>query len=437
MFGYYIDLAWRSLRRSSGLTALMVLAIGFGVGACMTTWSVFRAASGDPIPWKSSRLFVPQIEIWGPSGRSADGEPPDALAYTDAVALMRDHRATLQSAIYGIGVSVFPSTPGQHPATVGGYAVSSEFFPMLDVPFLFGHGWTPQDDASAATVVVISRALNDRVFGGRDSVGRVLEVGRHDYRVVGVLDDWNPQPVFYDVFGTGGYTREGPGLFMPFNRAIAASIENGRTACDQEPIQPGFAGLQRSDCVWITYLAQLDSAAEVHAYRQYLDDYARQLKRTGRLQGMVNNRLRNLPAFLDAQRVVPGDTRVSFLVSLGLLLVCLVNTIGLLLAKFLRRSGEIGVRRALGASRSAIYAQFLTEAGMIGVVGGVLGLALTGLGVLAIGAVLQPRLAALAQVDGRLLATTLVVAVLCTVLAALYPTYRAARVQPAWQLKSD
>jgi putative ABC transport system permease protein len=128
---------------------------------------------------------------------------------------------------------------------------------------------------------------------------------------------------------------------------------------------------------------------------------------------------------------------VSFLVSLGLLLVCLVNTIGLLLAKFLRRSSEIGVRRALGASRSAIYAQFLTEAGMIGVVGGVLGLALTGLGVLAIGAVLQPRLAALAQVDGRLLATTLVVAVLCTVLAALYPTYRAARVQPAWQLKSD
>ena len=75
-FPYHLDLAWRSLRRSPGLTALMVLAIGFGVGACMTTWSVFRAASGDPIPWKSSRLFVPQIEIWGPSGRSADGEPP-------------------------------------------------------------------------------------------------------------------------------------------------------------------------------------------------------------------------------------------------------------------------------------------------------------------------------------------------------------------------
>jgi putative ABC transport system permease protein len=437
MFAYYLQLAIRSLKRSPGLTALMVLAIGFGVAACMTTWSVFRAASGDPIPWKSSRLFVPQLEIWGSSGRSADGEPPDALAYADAMALLHDHRATLQSAIYGIGVSVFPSRPAQHPGTVGGYAVTSEFFPMLNVPFLYGHGWNTQEDTGAAAAVVISRALNDRAFGGVNSVGRVLNIGRHDYRVVGVLDDWNPQPVFYDVFGSGGYTRDGPDLLLPFNRAIAANIKNGRTACDKEPAEPGFAGLQQSDCVWITYIAELADATQVQAYRQYLDDYARQLQRAGRLQGPVNNRLRDLPAFLNAERVVPGDTRVSFLVALGLLIVCLVNTVGLLLAKFLRRSGEIGVRRALGAPRTAIYGQFLTESAVIGVAGGVLGLLLTGAGVLGIRLVLQPRLAALAQVNGGLLITTLAVAVLCTVLAGLYPCFRAARVQPAWQLKSD
>ena len=54
------------------------------------------------------------------------------------VALMRDHRAAKQSAIYGIGPAVFPPAPGQHPSTVGGYAVYGEFFPMLDVPFLYG-----------------------------------------------------------------------------------------------------------------------------------------------------------------------------------------------------------------------------------------------------------------------------------------------------------
>ena len=68
----------------------------------------------------------------------------------------------------------------------------------------------------------------------------------------------------------------------------------------------------------------------------------------------------------------------------GFLLVCLLNTVGLLLAKFLRRSGEIGVRRALGASRRAIFAQCLVEAGAVGLVGGVLGLGLALLGLWAV-----------------------------------------------------
>ncbi len=109
----------------------------------------------------------------------------------------------------------------------------------------------------------------------------------------------------------------------------------------------------------------------------------------------------------------------------------------MLLAKFLRRSSEIGVRRALGAPRAAIYAQFLTEGGMIGLAGGVLGLVLTGIGVASVGLVLPRDIASLARLDVSLLFTTLVVAVLAAVLAALYPTFRAARVVPAWQLKSN
>jgi len=100
MFGYYLELALRSLKRSPGLTALMVLSIGFGVAASMTTYSVFRAVSGDPIPWKSSKLFVPQVDMRGPTGRDATGEPPTAMDYADAVTLMRAHRAELQSAMY-------------------------------------------------------------------------------------------------------------------------------------------------------------------------------------------------------------------------------------------------------------------------------------------------------------------------------------------------
>ncbi|HEU4857011.1 MAG TPA: ABC transporter permease, partial [Rhodanobacteraceae bacterium] len=66
MLAYYLDLALRSLKRNPALTALMVVAIGFGVAASMITYSVFRAVSGNPIPDKSAQLFTPQIDSWGP-----------------------------------------------------------------------------------------------------------------------------------------------------------------------------------------------------------------------------------------------------------------------------------------------------------------------------------------------------------------------------------
>src|SRR3546814_5873554 len=69
--------------------------------------------------------------------------------------------------------------------------------------------------------------------------------------------------------------------------------------------------------------------------------------------------------------------------------VCLLNTVGLLLAKFLRRSGEVGVRRALGASRREIFMQCLVEAGVVGMAGGIVGQALAWLGLWAVRQ--QPR----------------------------------------------
>ena len=438
MLTYYIELAVRSLKRSPGLTLLMVLTIGFGVAASMTTYSVFRAVSGDPIPWKSSQLFVPQIDMWGPTGRGADGEPPDAMDYTDAMKLMRDHRAKLQSAMYQISPSIVPADASKHPVNTSGHAVSSEFFPMLDVPFLYGNGWSADDDAQRAAVVVISSKLNQKLFGGANSVGKTIDIEGKDYRVVGVLDNWNPQPRFYDVVNSGGFSTGLDDVFLPFDRAISLGMaNNGNTNCNAIPKESGFVGLQHSSCVWIAFMAELDDAASAAAYRQYLDGYAHQQQQSGRFAWAPNNRLRNLPDWLDAEHVVPSDTKVSLLVALGLLIVCLVNTAGLLLAKFLRRSSEIGVRRALGAQRNSIYAQFLTEAGMVGMAGGVLGLLLTGVGVLSVGWVLPKEIATLAHVDFVLLALTLVIAVLATLLAGLYPTFRASRVQPAWQLKSN
>lgn len=108
MFAYYFQLGLRSLRRNPALTALMVMAIGFGVAASMITYSVFRAVSGNPIPEKSTQLFTPQIDSWGPQ-QNLKGEPPEALNYVDAMALMHAHQAKRQTLLYPIQLSVLPS----------------------------------------------------------------------------------------------------------------------------------------------------------------------------------------------------------------------------------------------------------------------------------------------------------------------------------------
>src|SRR5580704_9226617 len=102
MFNYYFGLALRSLRRNTVLTLLMVVTIGVGIGASMTTLTVFRAMDADPLPHKSKQLFAPQIDNWGPGehGLEEGDKIPDQLSYIDAMALMRAHVAPHQVASY-------------------------------------------------------------------------------------------------------------------------------------------------------------------------------------------------------------------------------------------------------------------------------------------------------------------------------------------------
>lgn len=436
MFAHYLSLGLRSLRRNPVLTLLMVMSIGLGVAASMTTWSVFRAVSGNPIPDKSAQLFVPQIDNWGRNDITLNGEPPQALSYRDAIALMQAHVAPRQTALYPVRYALTPSRIGREPFKVQGHAVYADFFPMFEAPFLFGSGWTHAEDEAHAGSVVISRRLNDKVFGGADSVGRTLNLGGHDFRVSGVLGDWNPQPRFYDVINRTPFGEQ-EDIFVPFTRAVDLHTQtNGNNACKANAA-PGWDGWLHSECVWIAFWAELPDAAAVNRYRSFLEGYAAEQKRSGRFDWPPRPQLRNLVQWLDYTRVVPAETPVSLMVSAGFLLVCLVNAIGLMLAKFMRRAPEIGVRRALGASRHAIYLQFLAEAAIVGAAGGVVGLMFTGVGMLGVGVVFVPEIAQLAHMDVALVALTVATAIVVTVLAAFYPTWRAAQVQPAWQLKSN
>jgi putative ABC transport system permease protein len=434
MFGYYVQLGLRSLRRNPVLTLLMVLVIAVGVAASMTSYAVFRVTSGDPIPEKSSQLYIAQIDNYGPD--NTDGDPLPWLTWRDATALLSAHRAKRQTPLYPLSVSIVPDDPNTMASPARGYAVQADMFPMFDVPFLFGAPWSAADDAGSARVVVIGKSLNDRTFGGANSVGREIDLEGTRFRVVGVTDYWDARPRFFDLDSKKGFGDLGE-IYMPFSRAIADGREPaGGNVCNR-PSQPGWDNFVHSECIFISFWAELPDAASAAAYRQFLHDYSAEQTRSGRFTWAPNVRLRNVMDWLDFRKVVPAEARMSVLVSAAFLVICLVNVIGLLLAKFMRRAPEIGIRRALGASRGAIYTQFLLEAASVGLAGGVLGVMLTALGTLCIGAVFDPSIADLVHMSVPLLGLTVLVALASTLVAAFYPTWRASRVQPAWQLKAS
>jgi hypothetical protein len=109
VFGYYLNLAIRSLKRNTVLTVLMVAAVGVGIGVCMTALTTLRAMSGNPIPDKSSHLFVPDINAWDPV-RGKPGAADSQFSYRDATALLKAHRGVHQVAMYQAVLNV--STPG-------------------------------------------------------------------------------------------------------------------------------------------------------------------------------------------------------------------------------------------------------------------------------------------------------------------------------------
>ena len=435
MFAYYFGLALRSFRRNRVLTALMVLAIALGIGASMTTLVVFRTLSGDPIPHKSDQLHYVRMDP-RPMDDYVPGEEPAAqLTRLDSETLLREARADRQAVMSAGTVVVEPETEGLTPFVLQARYTSADFFPMFDTPFRSGGGWRREDDEARARVAVISAAMSERLFGGGDPIGRELRLNRTAFRIVGVLDDWRPTPRFYDM--TSGEFTDTEDVFLPFSTSRDLRLPTqGSMGCWAENTDPeGSTGLN-APCTWLQYWVELDTPARAADYRAYLQNYVVQQRAAGRFERPTPPSLTPLMEWLDENEVVPADVRLQVWLALGFLAVCLLNTVGLLLAKFLRRGGEIGVRRALGASRGSIFAQCLVEAGTVGVAGGIAGI---GLALLGLWAVRQQPVdyAALAQMDAPMLLATLAMALGASLLAGVLPAWRAMQVTPAIQLKSQ
>ncbi|HLI19115.1 MAG TPA: ABC transporter permease [Rhodanobacteraceae bacterium] len=436
MFAYYLDLALRSFRRNPVLTALMVLALGLGIGASITTLTVLKLLSGDPLPQKSARIFTPLLDPTPADGSATPAYMPrwwgNLMTYTDAMNLLSAHQAERQAVVSLVKAKIAPSQAGAYPFYSNGVMTTADFFAMFDAPFEYGGGWSAQDGENRAPVAVIAARLNDKLFEGKDSVGRTVRVNGHDYRVVGVLKPWAPQPRFYALALGGTSYGMGDGVFLPLLSARADHMNPENYSCWESGAN--LQRLETAPCAWVSIWIELAHASDARAYTTFLSNYAHQQVALGRFSD-PKVWFYDLMGYLQEQQVVPDDVQMQTYLAFGFLLICIVGTVGLLLAKCLGRSHEIGTRRALGASRAAIFAQFMVESGMVGIAGGVLGLLFAEIGLWEIRH--EPvQYAHLAHLDPTMFLATFVVALVASLVAGLLPALRACLVAPAPQLKS-
>ncbi|KAB8174006.1 FtsX-like permease family protein [Lysobacter maris] len=435
MLAYSVKIATRSLMRNKMISALMVVALAIGIGAAMTTLTLSRALSGDPLPGRSDGIFRVQLDAEPMRGHVAGGEPTKYLTRRDAEQLLAENRADEQAVMAAGVVGI------EHPRIATGVAISaarytsSGVFRMFAPPFLYGGGWGTAEDDARSRVTVISRKLNDRLFGGANSIGEILSLDGQSFRVIGVFDDWRPVPRFYDL--SGDPFAEPEAVFMPYATAVDLELKpNGSTVCwgDVDALAGG-AIAPNAPCAWLQYWVQLQPSQK-RDYHLYLEKYSDQQRADGRFWRPANVRLRDVNEWIEFNKVVPNEVRMQTWIALGFLAVCLANSISLLLAKSLQQSGEVGLRRALGATRRQILMHSMVEVGMIGACGGLLGLLLTLIGLWVVRQ--QPdRYAQLAQLDAGMFAATFMLALAASAMVGLLPAWRAMQVEPALRIRAS
>ncbi len=438
MFKYNVKLALKSMRRNVILTALMVAAIAVGIGISMTTMTMYYMMNGNPIPAKSDVLFALTLDSWNPIRPFDEDRPeraPHQLTYHDAERLLALGEGKRQTAMFESSLIIEPVDEGEMPFETGARVATADFFSMFNVPFIYGSGWDRATDAAAEPVVVLTRQLNERLFGGRDSVGERLMMQGTYFQVAGVIDTWEPTPRFFDPIN--GAFQEINEMFIPYS--LALSLELQSTGSDwgwkNEDIT-SFEQWLNSESSWVQYFVELETPRDRDAYVSHLDAYVGEQKRLGRFERPMNNNVYDVMEWMEYHEVVSNDSKVLVGLSFLFLTVCLLSTIALLLTKFIGKTSETSLRRALGASRKVIFNQQIVEVSVIGFAGGLVGLLLAGLGLKGI-QYLYESPNGLVTLDWVMVSSAIGLAIVSSMIAGLYPAWRVCKIPPAAQLKTQ
>lgn len=437
MLAYQIRNALRSLKRNPMLSLLLVAGIGLGIAVSTAFITTYYLMAGDPIPHKSDRLFYVEMDSWNPE-RPYDDEHPDRppiqMTYRDAMGIMASDIPTRQSATFRAALTVQPDSDSEKPYRENVRMCFNDFFAMFEVPFRFGGPWSAAADASAEFVAVIDAETNRKLFGDENSVGRSLRIENETYTVVGVLDRWRPQVKFYDP---NNFPFEKPeAIYLPFKLVEPLEIDSAGNDSNWKFYDGNeFSDYLQSESVWLQMWVELEGRQQVEEYQDFLDAYALEQKRLGRFQRPVNNLMLDVMALMNQFEVVPDEAKALLLISIMFLVVCSVNLIGILLGKFLARAPEIGVRRALGASRRSVFVQHLVECEIVGLLGGVFGIGLSLVALDLLNRLFDNQFDF--HLDLNMVLAGLFLSLVAGMIAGLYPSWRICRVAPATYLKEQ
>ncbi|OUL58378.1 ABC transporter permease [Pseudoalteromonas ulvae] len=437
MFLHYLDLSWRSLKRTPLVSLLMVLAIAIGIGITMTSLSVYHMMSMDPIPAKSKQLFMVQLETMDEGeGWWTSDNMPKQLTFQDSENLQLAAQAPKQAAMVKTGFAVHLNNPDFKPLLQPTRATGRDFFSIFNVPFLYGSVWSEEADITGDSLVVIGESLNQQLFGGGNNIGKTLYLDDEMYTIVGIIKTWSLASKFYDL--NNGAFRETEQVYIPFAQVRLKELESwgNNNGWKHEDIQTAKDKLN-SEILWLQFWVELPDQQSVEQYQAFLNNYIQEQKKVGRFK-RDNPRvvIRNVNQWLQYNEVVSEDNKILVGLSFMFLAVCLANILGLLLAKFLRRAPEVGVRRALGASKNQVFAQHLVEVLVLGLLGGVCGILVAQLGLMGIrhsGSGYE----ALAVMNLKMYLSAPLISMTACVLAGLYPAWLVCRTNPAIYLKSQ
>ena len=335
-----VRFALRMLRKNPAFAAVALLTLALGTGATTVMFTVVNGVLLKPLPYPEPNRLVAvhgDSETWNTKIRGEQN-----VAYPDFLDCQRDSRSLEMAGTLYDGGTV--SEPGP-PEYVDLRRISSGLFSVLRVSLAHGRAFLPQEDLpGGAPAIILGYSFWQRHFGGKPEVlGTSVVLDQQRYTVVGLA----PADFKLDEIE--------PDVFTPIGQDAAAFLRS------RSAHPTGIVARLRPGATLANAQAELTLIGR-HLSEEYADTNA---GRTFVVQPL---------------RPEVGDVRSTLWLLLGavsvVLLIACVNIASLLLARAVSRERELSMRAALGASRSRLVRQCLTESAVLGLSGGLLGLLL-------------------------------------------------------------